>query len=103
MGLGFFYWHLPLKKGQALYSRFCTSITGMIVKNLDPVKVNIIFIHVRFGRKFEEVLLSSIQISEQERILCIPIGTGAMDIAVSAVALQKAEEEGLGGSYDFTA
>ena len=45
----------------------------------------------------------SLQLSEQERILCIPIGTGAMDIAVSAVALQKAEEQGIGSSYDFSA
>ena len=45
----------------------------------------------------------TIQLSDQERILCIPIGTGAVDIAVSAVALQKAEEKGLGSSFDFKA
>ena len=31
------------------------------------------------------------QISEKERILCIPIGTGAMDIAVATVVLEEAE------------
>lgn len=39
--------------------------------------------------------------SESERILCIPIGTGAMDIAVAATVLERAEKEGLGGSYEF--
>lgn len=39
--------------------------------------------------------------SEDDRILCIPIGTGAMDIAVAAVALQKAVEKGLGGKFAF--
>jgi DNA polymerase-4 len=37
----------------------------------------------------------------QERILCIPIGTGAMDVAIAAVALQKAAEKGLGGAFPF--
>ncbi|MFP4482647.1 MAG: ornithine cyclodeaminase family protein [Thermovirgaceae bacterium] len=36
-----------------------------------------------------------------ERILCIPIGTGAMDIAVAATVLERAEKEGMGGSYEF--
>ena len=44
-----------------------------------------------------------ISLPEGGRILCIPIGTGAMDIAVAAVALRKAEEIGLGGSFDFSA
>jgi len=39
--------------------------------------------------------------SQTERILCIPIGTGAMDIAVATVALKRAEEKGIGGSYEF--
>lgn len=39
--------------------------------------------------------------SDGERILCIPIGTGAMDIAVAAVARQRAEEKGLGESFAF--
>jgi len=40
-------------------------------------------------------------VSDTDRILCIPIGTGAMDIAVAAVARQRAEEKGLGGSFAF--
>ncbi|MCF7938609.1 MAG: hypothetical protein K9L68_08425 [Spirochaetales bacterium] len=40
-------------------------------------------------------------ISEKERILCIPIGTGAMDIAVAAIAREKAMQRGLGGSFSF--
>jgi ornithine cyclodeaminase/alanine dehydrogenase len=36
-----------------------------------------------------------------ERTLCIPIGTGAMDIAVASIALKKAEEKGIGGSSEF--
>ncbi len=39
--------------------------------------------------------------SETERILCVPIGTGAMDIAVAAVVCQKAKEKGLGRSFAF--
>ena len=38
--------------------------------------------------------------SPSERTLCIPIGTGAMDIAVATIALKKAEERG-SGSYEF--
>ena len=39
--------------------------------------------------------------SSSERTLCIPIGTGAMDIAVASIALKKAEEKGIGGFYEF--
>ena len=39
--------------------------------------------------------------SPGERILCIPIGTGAMDIAVAAVAYQRAAEKGMGGEFAF--
>ena len=35
------------------------------------------------------------------RVLCIPIGTGAMDVSVASVALQRAEEKGIGGKYAF--
>lgn len=37
----------------------------------------------------------------RERVLCIPIGTGAMDIAVATIALERAKEKGLGGTYSF--
>lgn len=37
----------------------------------------------------------------QQRVLCIPIGTGAMDIAVATIVLQKAERKGIGGMYEF--
>ena len=39
--------------------------------------------------------------SDSERILCIPIGTGAMDVAVATVACQRALERGLGGKFTF--
>lgn len=39
--------------------------------------------------------------SDSERILCIPIGTGAMDVAVATVAYQRALEKGLGGKFAF--
>lgn len=39
--------------------------------------------------------------SATERILCIPIGTGAMDIAVATVAYQRAVEKGLGRTFAF--
>jgi ornithine cyclodeaminase/alanine dehydrogenase len=39
--------------------------------------------------------------SARDRILCIPIGTGAMDIAVATLAYQRAKEKGLGGHFAF--
>ncbi len=36
-----------------------------------------------------------------QTIVCIPIGTGAMDIAVATVAYQRAMEKGRGGRYSF--
>ncbi|MBP1777620.1 MAG: putative ornithine cyclodeaminase, mu-crystallin, partial [candidate division NC10 bacterium] len=36
-----------------------------------------------------------------DRILCIPIGTGAMDITVATLAYQRAQEKGLGGRFAF--
>jgi ornithine cyclodeaminase/alanine dehydrogenase-like protein (mu-crystallin family) len=39
--------------------------------------------------------------SATERILCIPIGTGAMDIAVATVAYQRAVAKGLGRTFAF--
>ncbi|MBE3094817.1 MAG: ornithine cyclodeaminase family protein [Actinobacteria bacterium] len=39
--------------------------------------------------------------SDKERLLCIPIGTGAMDIAVATVAYQRALEKGLGEKFRF--
>ena len=39
--------------------------------------------------------------SSSSRILCIPIGTGAMDVAVASVVLKRAEEAGVGGVFDF--
>ncbi len=37
----------------------------------------------------------------KERILCIPIGTGAMDVAVATVVLERAKEKGLGSTFSF--
>jgi len=39
--------------------------------------------------------------SSSSRILCIPIGTGAMDVAAAAVVLQRAEERNIGRTFDF--
>ena len=46
------------------------------------------------GKKFSYV-------SGKERILCVPIGTGAMDIAVATIVSQRAREKGLGGQFKF--
>lgn len=35
------------------------------------------------------------------RTLCVPIGTGAMDVAVATLAWSRAVEKGIGGSYSF--
>jgi alanine dehydrogenase len=39
--------------------------------------------------------------SPAERILCVPLGTGAMDIAVATVAYRRALERGLGQPFAF--
>ncbi len=38
---------------------------------------------------------------DEERILCIPIGTGAMDVAVASIVLDRAKAQGLGGTFSF--
>ena len=43
----------------------------------------------------------TLEASPAARILCIPIGTGAVDVAVAAVALERARERGLGTEFDF--
>jgi len=40
--------------------------------------------------------------SDQERLLCIPIGTGAMDVAVATIVYQRAVEKGLGEEFSFS-
>lgn len=39
--------------------------------------------------------------STHERIICVPIGTGAMDVAIGTVVLRKAIEQNLGGAFAF--
>jgi ornithine cyclodeaminase/alanine dehydrogenase len=39
--------------------------------------------------------------SAAERILCVPLGTGAMDVAVATVAYRRALERGLGRPFAF--
>jgi alanine dehydrogenase len=39
--------------------------------------------------------------SASERILCVPIGTGALDIAVATVAYERARAKGVGGRFAF--
>jgi len=39
--------------------------------------------------------------SDKERVLCIPIGTGAMDVAVATIVYQRALKKGLGGKFSF--
>jgi len=36
-----------------------------------------------------------------ERVLCIPVGTGALDVAVATVAMRKAREKGVGSTFSF--
>ncbi len=44
----------------------------------------------------------TVRASSGSRILCIPIGTGAMDVAAAAVALARAEECNEGHIFDFS-
>ncbi|MDW7672335.1 MAG: ornithine cyclodeaminase family protein [Bacillota bacterium] len=46
--------------------------------------------------------LKEIRSTQQERILCIPIGTGSMDIAIGSLMLQKAVENQVGEYFSFT-
>lgn len=39
--------------------------------------------------------------SDKERLLCVPIGTGAMDVAVAATVYKQALEKGLGVKFSF--
>jgi len=39
--------------------------------------------------------------SDKERLLCVPIGTGAMDVAVATVVYKRALEKGLGEKFNF--
>lgn len=36
-----------------------------------------------------------------ERVICIPIGTGAMDVSVAGLAWERAREKGIGGTFPF--
>jgi alanine dehydrogenase len=42
-----------------------------------------------------------VEVSKNERVLCIPIGTGAMDVAIATVVLERAIEKKLGDSFAF--
>ena len=41
------------------------------------------------------------RVTASDRNLCIPIGTGAMDVAVASVVLERAKAKGLGSTFDF--
>lgn len=45
----------------------------------------------------------SVAQADRKRIVCIPIGTGAMDVAVAKIVYDKAAQSGSGPSLDFTA
>jgi ornithine cyclodeaminase/alanine dehydrogenase len=36
-----------------------------------------------------------------DRVICVPIGTGCMDVGVACLAWQRAREKGLGGTFSF--
>lgn len=38
---------------------------------------------------------------ESKKVICVPIGTGAMDISVTQFVLDRAMKKGLGGKFDF--
>lgn len=41
------------------------------------------------------------KVSDDKRIICVAIGTGAMDIGVSSIVYEKAIKKGIGGKYKF--
>lgn len=38
---------------------------------------------------------------EDQRIVCVPIGTGSMDVAVASIVLERAKEKGIGETFAF--
>ncbi len=40
--------------------------------------------------------------SPEQRIVCIPIGTGAMDVASAYIVYEKARKQGIGTEFSFT-
>lgn len=40
-------------------------------------------------------------VTADERAICVPIGTGAMDVAVATLAWERAKEKRMGGKYAF--
>lgn len=40
--------------------------------------------------------------NDSQRIVCIPIGTGAMDVSSACVVYQRAKEQGIGAEFAFT-
>jgi len=38
----------------------------------------------------------------EQRIVCIPIGTGAMDVASAFLVYEKARKQGIGTEFSFT-
>ena len=36
-----------------------------------------------------------------KRVICIPVGTGAMDVSVAGIAYFRARERGLGQEFEF--
>lgn len=67
--------------------------------------------HGSSGRLKEEDLYATIGelaagkkkglVSADERTICVPIGTGAMDVSVATLAWERARDKGIGGSYSF--
>jgi len=78
--------------GQSLHRGALSELnaSGMIKENNIYATIGELAVGKKIGRT-----------SESDRILCIPIGTGAMDIAVATVAFQRAQEKGIGGNYNF--
>lgn len=40
-------------------------------------------------------------IGASERVVCVPIGTGAMDVSIATLAWKRAKEKGIGSTYAF--
>lgn len=71
-----------------------------VLKNLNEQgKITESNIHATIGEL--AVKKKSIDDYQNKRVICIPIGTGAMDIGVAKYALDKAKNNNMGTKFDF--
>ena len=92
---------LILKADKIIVDHIEQALTRGALKNLHTQgKITQANIHSTIGD--HAIHQARLDHPEQDIILCIPIGTGAMDVACGYEIYQRAKAQGLGQSFDFT-